>query len=52
MSAVLLLFPVAGVVFMELFRAIGPFKFVAFAGCAQQRNGHQQQGEKFHRGAS
>ena len=45
-------FPVTGVVLMEFFRAIGAFEFVAFTGHTHQRDSHQQQGEKFHRGAS
>jgi hypothetical protein len=48
----LILVAVAGVVLVELFRAIGAFEFMAFARHTHQRNGHQQQGEKFHRGAS
>jgi hypothetical protein len=49
---VMLSIPVAGVVFMELFGAVRPLEFMALAGHAQDRNGHQQQEGKFHRGAS
>ena len=42
----------AGVVLVELLGAVRPIEFVALAGHTQNRNGHQQQGEKFHRGAS
>lgn len=48
----LFLVPVAGVVLVESFRAVFTFEFMAFAGHTHQRDGHQQQGEKFHRGAS
>lgn len=43
---------VSRVVLVELFRAIGAIEFMAFARHTHQRNGHQQQGENFHRGAS
>jgi hypothetical protein len=43
---------VAGVVFMESFRAVRTFEIMTFAGHAHQSNGHQQQGAKFHRGVS
>lgn len=33
--------PVAGMVLVELFRAIRAFEFVAFAGHTHQRDGHQ-----------
>lgn len=42
----------AGMFLMELLGAIRPLEFMAFAGNASQRDSHQQQGEKFHRGAS
>lgn len=48
----LFLIPVAGVVLMESFRAVRAFEFMAFAGRTHQTDGHQQQGKKFHRGAS
>jgi len=48
----LVLFAVAGVVLVKSFRAVGSFKFMAFAGRTRQCDGHQQQGKKFHRGAS
>lgn len=46
------LFAVAGVMLVEFFRAVFAFEFMAFAGRTRQRDGHQQQGKKFHRGAS
>jgi hypothetical protein len=46
------LLPVARVMLVELFRAIGAFEFMAFAGNAGQRDSHDKQGEKFHRAAS
>lgn len=49
---VMLRIPVAGVFLMELLGAIRPLEFMAFAGNAGQRDSHEQQGEKFHRGAS
>lgn len=46
------LFAVVGVVLVKSFRAVGALEFMAFAGRTRQRDGHQQQGKKFHRGAS
>ena len=43
---------VAGVVLMKPLGAIRPLEFMALAGDTQQRNGQQEQGEMFHRGAS
>ena len=40
------------VMLVQLLGAVRTLEFVAFAGNAQQGNGHQQQGEKFHRAAS
>lgn len=40
-----------GVMLVELFGAVRTFELVAFAGHAQHRNGHDKQGEKFHRRA-
>lgn len=48
----MLVIPVAGVMLMELLRAIPTFEFMAFAGNGGERGGNKQQGEKFHRGAS
>lgn len=48
----MLVIPVAGVMLMELLRAIPTFEFMAFTGNAGQRDSHDKQGEKFHRGAS
>jgi hypothetical protein len=50
--AVMLVIAMSGVFLMELLGAIRPLEFMAFAGNAGQRDSHQQQGEKFHRGAS
>ena len=44
--------PMAGGVFMELFGAVRAFKFMAFAGNAQQRGSHKEQGQSIHRPAS
>lgn len=49
---VMLTLAVAGMMLMELFGAVWPLEFMALAGHTQERNGHQQQGEKFHRSAS
>lgn len=44
---------VAGrVLLMELLGTVRPFEFMTFTGNARHSNGHQQEGEKFHRGAS
>jgi hypothetical protein len=52
MSLMLFRIAVAGVVFVESFRAVRAFEIMAFAGHSHQGNGHQQQGKKFHRGVS
>lgn len=40
------------VVFMELLCAIRAFEFMAFAGDSSESDGHDEQGNTFHRGAS
>lgn len=40
------------VVLMELLGAVRTFEFMAFAGHTGKSNGHNEQGKKFHRGAS
>lgn len=52
MNLMLFRIAVAGVVLVKSFRAVRAFEIMAFAGHARQRNGHQQQGAKFHRGVS
>ena len=42
----------AAVTFVKLLGAIGTFELMAFAGNANQGNGHKKDGEKFHRAAS
>lgn len=38
--------------FMQLLGAIRPLEFMALAGNTEQRDGHKQQGKRFHRAAS
>jgi hypothetical protein len=52
MTGILAVMLVAMAVAVELLGAIRAFELMALAGNAQQGNGHQQQGEKFHRAAS
>ena len=40
------------VVFVELLGAIRAIEFMAFAGDSSESNGHDEQGNTFHRGAS
>lgn len=40
------------VMLVQLLRSIGAFEFMTLTGNARQRNGHNQQGKKFHRRAS
>ncbi len=49
---VMLVVPMAGVMLMELLGAIRAFEFMAFAGNGGKGDGHEQQGEKFHRRVS
>lgn len=37
---------------MQLLRAFRPLEFMTLAGNAEQRDGHKQQGKRFHRAAS
>ncbi len=43
---------IASVVLVQLPGAVLAFEFMAFAGNATERHGHNHQGKKFHRGAS
>ena len=43
---------VAGSMLMELLRAIRPLELMAFTRDTHQKNGHDQQREQFHCGAS
>lgn len=53
MRLVAVAFAMAGtVVLVELLGAIGPLEFMALAGNGKQGNGHQKDGESFHRAAS
>lgn len=45
----ILVLVVAAVMFVELLRAVLAFEFMAFAGDAQDRDGDDKQGKKFHR---
>jgi hypothetical protein len=40
-----------GVIFIELLGALRALEFMALAGKGKQRNGHKQDGEKFHHAA-
>ncbi len=40
-----------GVIFIELLGALRALEFMALAGNGKQRNGHKQDGEKFHHAA-
>ena len=42
----------AGMMLVEFFGALRTFEFMAFAGNPGKRHGHDNQGEKFHRGGS
>ena len=42
----------AAVLFMKLLGAVRTFEFMAFAGNTGESNGQNEQGKKFHRGAS
>ena len=53
MRRAILVMPVAvAVLLVEPLGAVGSLELMALAGNAKQRNGRNQQGEEFHRGAS